>query len=349
MPESKQDPLIISKKWGAGRGKHTSVERFCEILDPHFPEYHGQRVHIHPGISRTLKQWTNSKKSADYTAPYNSNSFELELWGLKQAFKKKYRYAFFPYADYDYYYWQYFKKLLGMKVILWSFFSEKELQERFKNLSHFEKVDLVLVAGRSQLSYIREHTKNIHAQYFPIGVDTGFFKPEETYDPFRIVHVGNNRRDFETLIKGIDLVYHEFPQIKLDLIGASSSRDIILDRPYIRIYDHIEDVDYLKILQNSNFAVLSLDDGGSSNSLLELCSCGLPVVVTDLPNIRDYLANDFAIRINKQDPKDMAEQIRKLLHDQVLRHSMSEKARAHAIQYDWETLVEKFHHLIDKI
>jgi glycosyltransferase involved in cell wall biosynthesis len=349
MPEKNQDLLIISKKWGTGRGKYTSLERFCEILDPHFPDYHGQRVLVHPGISRAFKGWTNSKKSVDYTAPYNSYSFELELWGLKQALRKKFRYAFFPYADFDYFYWQYFKKLLGMKVILWTYFSEKELEERFKNLSHFEKADLILVAGRAQLTYLQNHTKKINAHYFPIGVDTDFFKPGKTYDPYRIVHVGNNRRDFTTLIKGMDIVYHEFPQIKLDLIGASNSRDSIPERPYSRIYDHLNDEDYRKILQSSNFAVLSLEDGGSSNSLLETSACGLPLVATNLPNISNYIDDKFSIIFNHGESKNLASNCIKLLNSPQLRNNMSFNARSHSLLFDWKNLRANFNNLLNSL
>jgi glycosyltransferase involved in cell wall biosynthesis len=346
MPEKNQDLLIISKKWGTGRGKYTSVERFCEMLDPHFPEYHGRRVQVHPGISRTFKQWTNSKKSVDYTAPYNSYSFELELWGLKQAFKKKYRYAFFPYADYDYFYWQYFKKLLGMKVILWTYFSEKELEERFKNLSHFEKADLVLVAGKAQLAHIQKHTKNINAHYFPIGVDTNFFKPGKTYDPYRIVHVGNNRRDFETLIEGMDLVYKEFPQIKLDLVGASASIAKIPDRPYLKIHDHLQDNQYLKILQRSNFAILSLKDGGSSNSLLEISACGLPLIVTDLPNIRDYFDENFTLPFKEGYSTELAEHSIHLLNKTKIRNKLAQAARQSTLAFSWNTVKDSFFNII---
>lgn len=349
MDENSDDLLIISKKWGTGRGKHTSVERFCELLDPAFPSYHGQRVSVHPWVSRIFKKWTNSKKSNNYTAPYNSYSFELELWGLRQALKKRYHYVFFPYADYDYYYWRYFKKFLGMKVILWTYFSEKELAGRFKNLSHFEQADLVLVAGQAQLDYLRGHAKKIHATYFPIGVDTKFFTPGSDYDPYRIVHVGNNRRDFETLIAGMDLVYQEYPQIKLELVGASASRDRIPDRPYLTIHDHMDDVHYREILQCSNFAILSLEDGGSSNSLLETCACGLPLVVTDLPNVRDYLDEDSILRFEPRNYVTLASQILSLLQNPKLRNKISERVRYYVLRFDWNKCRQEFIKIINHL
>lgn len=325
-----------------GRGRYTSVERFCELLDSDFPSYHGQRTPVHPSISHFLKDRTNSRRSEKYSGPYNSYSFELELWGLKQAVRHKPRIVFFPYADYDYFYWQYFKKVLGSKVVLWSFFSETELQERFKDLSHFEKADLVLVAGKSQLAYIKEKASKANAHYFPIGVDTDFFTPGSEYDPMRLVHVGNNRRDFQTLIAAMDMVYQEYPQLKLELIGASSSRNEIPERPYLKIYNQLDDEAYLKILQSSNFAILSLEDGGSSNSLLETSACGLPLIATRLPNISDYYDDEFCRYFERGDSVVLAALCIDLMLSAEKRKHMAVAARTHSKKYDWFKINIKF-------
>lgn len=343
MAARMRDILILSKKWSHGRGRFTSVERFCELVDPQFPHYHGKRITLHPRITNILKNHTNSLSSEDYSAPYNSFSAELELWGLWQAIKGKYKVVFFPYADYDYFYWQYFKKMLGIKVILWSFFSEKELQTRFKNLHHFEKADLVLVAGKAQLEYLAEHAPKAKLHYFPIGVDTEFFTPGDQFDPYRIVHVGNNRRDFGTLIKGMDQVYQKFPQLHIDLVGASSNKSEIPKRPYLVIHDELRDSAYRDILQKSNFAVLSLADGGSSNSVQETSACGLPLIVTDLPNIRDYICDSFAMIYSIGDHHLLAELTLHLLYNVNIRNQMAKAARSHIREYSWEALKDHFY------
>ncbi len=341
--------LIVSKKWSTGRGRFTSVERFCELLDPDFPGYHGQRIKLHPAVSRFFKQHTNSRKTNKYAAPYNSYSFELELWGLTQALKGKPRFVFFPYADYDFFYWQHFKKVLGTKVILWTFFSETELQERFRDLSHFEKADLVLVAGNSQLDWFNQNAPKVNAVYFPIGVDTDFFTPGETYNPMRVVHVGSNRRDFGTLFAAMDIVCEQFPKLELDLIGASTRKKEIPERSYVNFYDQLSDEEYLKFLQSANFAILSLEDGGSSNSLLETSSCGLPLIITSIPNACDYYDDSFSLQFQKGDTQTLFRSCVTLLGQPSLRDSMAINARQKALEYDWLKIRAKFEDLITKL
>lgn len=339
--------LIVSKKWSQGRGRFTSVERFCELLDPDFASYHGQRVSAAPFISRFFKARTNSVRSEKYSAPYNSYSFELELWGLRQALKLKPKWVFFPYADYDFYYWQYFKKIVGSKVVLWSFFSEKELQQRFMDLTHFEKADLVLVAGKAQLGWFKENAPKVNAVYFPIGVDTDFFTPGEQYKPTRIVHAGSNRRDFETLIGAMDIVYEKVPDLELVLVGASSRDSEIPERDYLTRCGELSDEEYRAVLQSSNFGVLSLEDGGSSNSLLEYMACGLPSVVTSLENINNYVDDSCCLSYPKDDFEELAKKCVILLENNELRNSLSRNAKSQALTYDWKGLINRFKQLIN--
>ena len=341
--------LIISKKWRQGRGRFTSIERFCEILDPDFHSYHGERAKVPPYISRFFKSQTNSRRTSKYSGPYNSHSFELELWGLKRALRTKPDIVFFPYADYDFYYWRYFKKILKIKTVLWSFFSENELRERFVDFTHFAEADLVLVAGKSQLNWFKEHASSVNAVHFPIGVDTEFFVPSDSFDPMRVVHVGSNRRDFKTLIRAMDIVFDQFAQLKLDLIGAQSRSNEIPERCYITIHPQLSDEEYLKVLQSANFSILSLEDGGSSNSLLETSSCGLPLIVTALQNVRDYYNESFSMQFEHNDHSALAENCNKLLRQPSLRQSMAFSARQNALKYDWHALLKEFKILINSV
>ncbi len=346
LPDMKGGLLIVSKKWSQGRGKYTSVERFCELLDSEFPTNHGQRISVPPFIARFFKNRTNSVRSEKFSAPYTSYSFELEIWGLLRALKKKPEWVFFPYADYDFYYWRYFKRLLKIKLVLWSFFSEKELQERFEDLTHFEKADLVLVAGKSQLKWFVQNAPNANAVFFPIGVDTEFFVPGKKYNPTRIVHVGSNRRDFKTLIAAMDILCKAIPNLELVLVGASSRYGEIPERDYLTRCGELGDEEYRTILQTSNFGILSLEDGGSSNSLLEYFACGLPAVVTSLGNICDYFDSSCCLNYSVGDFEALARQCIILLEDNALRNEYSINAVKQARKFDWLTLRQRFFQLL---
>ena len=340
---------IVSKRWSSGRGSFTSVERFCSLLIPDFGASHGKLMKIPYRLGQWLKGFSNSRVAADLPGPYNSYSAQIELQGLWEAFKRKPDVVFFPYADYDYYYMQWLKIVIGCKVVLWSFFSEWELKNRFNNLKHFKRADLILVAGLGQFKYMRSQLPDSNVRFFPLGVDTSFFTPTQQWDPFTIVHSGANRRDFDTLIRAFDLLIVHYPQCRLELIGANSVREKIPGRPYLTLHGELSDVEMLAVYQKSNFLVLSVTDGGSSNSLNEGMACGLPVVVTAVTNITDYVDDSFSLLFAVNDHVQLFEKMMVLMENRELRDRYSKNARNHALQYDWVKLKDDFFALMTSL
>jgi glycosyltransferase involved in cell wall biosynthesis len=343
------DLLIISKKWSTNRGQYTSVERFCSLLKADFAEDHGRLLKMNRRIALMLKNLSSSRCAGNLPLPYNSYSAGIEFFGLKKAWKLRPSYVFFPYGDYDYNYFGFFKRFIACKIIIWTFFSEWELEHRFRNLNHFRRADLILAAGRDQTSYLMKKLPGKKTVYFPMGVDTAFFRESESYEPLRIVQAGHNRRDFETAIKALDLLYQDFPSLRVDFIGVGRVKDTIPPRPYIVIHPFLTDEEMLKVYQAASFQILPVLDGGSSNSLNEGMACGLPLVATRINNMKDYLHPDYSLTFDKGDYTCMYENCRSLLLDPDLRTSMSKAARKAALKYDWKELIHTFYRILEEL
>ncbi len=333
--------FILSRKWSSNRGNMTSVERFCNLIDNDFNDYHGKIAPLNYRISQILKNNSSSAKTENGTA-YNSNSVKLELYGIFQSIKLKSKVIFYPYADYDYNFIGYLKKILNIKIVLWSFFSVEELTTRFKNLDHFNRADLILVAGREQYNFLKSKLTNPKLVYFPIGVDTNFFKPKANYNKYQIVFSGANRRDFETAIKAFDIVYEKHKELKVIFIGCYKAKEKIKPRNYITICEHLDDKEMLEIYQNSHLQVLTLYDGGSSNSLLEGYACGIPVICTNLSNIQDYIINDEILKVKQNDYLSLSNKIINIFIDDEVRNKLSRECFEKAREYDWLTIKDKF-------
>jgi glycosyltransferase involved in cell wall biosynthesis len=332
--------FIVARKW-TYRGDQTSVERFCNMLDPDFKNYHGQMSNLNQGLSVFLKQRSNSTLTAKGTA-YNSNSVKLEMYGLIQSVRRKASIVFFPYADFDYYYFGYLKKLFNKKVVLWTYFSVEELTSRFENLEHFEKADLLLVAGKEQLEFLKQNLKKPKIVYFPMGVDTTFFVPSTQFDKYQVVFSGANRRDFETAVKAFDIVHSQFPQTRVRFIGCSNIRETIPQRDYIIIHDYLSDMEMLEVYRKSHLQALTLLDGGSSNSLLEGYACGIPVICTLLPNISDYLIDRDELKVTPDDHVELSNKIINIFSNDELRNDLAQQCRKKAEEFNWQRLKEKF-------
>jgi glycosyltransferase involved in cell wall biosynthesis len=347
--EAKEKKIfIISRKWSSNRGKMTSIERFCSMIDETFDEYHGKMMKLNNKLALILKNKSSSSLTKTGTA-YTSYSAKLELYGLINSFKQKSKIIFYPYADYDYNYLGYLKILHRKKIVLWTYFSVEELTNRFKNLNHFETADLILVAGKDQFNYLKSKLNKPKLVYFPIGVDTEYFKPSTSYNNYQIVFSGANRRDFDTAIKAFDIIYKEFKELKVYFIGCHNSSAAIEKRDYIEICQHLSDDDMLKIYQQSHLQVLTLLDGGSSNSLLEGYACGIPVICTELLNIVDYLVDNHVLKIKKEDYVDLSHKIMQIFLDNQLRQKLSIECLNKSKEYGWLEIKAKFISEIKKL
>ena len=340
---------IISHKWHKNREKMSPVENFCSEMDPDFQTYNGKRIKLNYRIGKFLIKHSNSQSSDTYKAPYNSHFAGEELWGMIQIIKKRPNVVFFPYADYNYNYTWLLKRVFGFKIVLYTFFSEDELQKRFKNLQHFEQADLILVAGRGQLNYLQNILKNPTLKFFPLPLNTTFFHPGDTFIPFRIVQSGMNRRDFKTLFTALDLLYTMYPYMKVEFIGCSAIQNIYKDRPYALFYGFLSDEEMLKVYQRAHLQLLIAKDGGSSNSLSEGLACGLPMIVTRLNNLTDYINDQCCMFVEEGDFEQIVNCVSEIFGDDTLRKQMAEASRRQALNYSVNKLIKEFQIYIEEL
>jgi glycosyltransferase involved in cell wall biosynthesis len=104
-------------------------------------------------------------------------------------------------------------------------------------------------------------------------------------------------------------------------------------------------------LNAADIYVSSLLSDGTSMSLLEAMACGLPVVVTDVPAILEWVDNGYnGYVVPRRDSEALAVKILELLRDQPLREKMSERNLSIAReQADWEKNFRKLERMYDML
>ncbi len=91
----------------------------------------------------------------------------------------------------------------------------------------------------------------------------------------------------------------------------------------IRFLGHIDDV--YGLLQASDICIFSSRTEGSPNGVLEGCMCGLPVVATDIPELREAIsAENYPYLFQPGDSERAAELIGKMADDADLRSRIGE-------------------------
>jgi glycosyltransferase involved in cell wall biosynthesis len=209
---------------------------------------------------------------------------------------------------------------------------------------------------------LKENSEKI--DIIPNGVDLKKFNPDVDVSGIRekyklpeknvIIFVGRfvKTKGIEYLIKAMKYV----DKGTLLLVGGGELE------PELRKLVHEEKLDekvrFLGFLPNEDlpklygisdaFVLPSLSESFGV-VLLEAMACGVPLIVSDLPRIKQFLSEDFALKVKPMDFHGFAEKINYMLSNQEIRRKMGENARSFAKDYSWEAAAEKISDVYNEI
>lgn len=89
-----------------------------------------------------------------------------------------------------------------------------------------------------------------------------------------------------------------------------------------------------ELLSAADIFALPTQHEGSSNAIVEAMACGLPIVSSDIPEIRVQCTPEFSILTNPDNVDEIKNGIQKIASDENLRREMSEKAIKHSKRFD---------------
>jgi glycosyltransferase involved in cell wall biosynthesis len=96
-----------------------------------------------------------------------------------------------------------------------------------------------------------------------------------------------------------------------------------------------------ELLSASDIFVLPTQHEGSSNAIIEAMACGLPIISSDIPEIRVQCTSDFSILVDPNDISQIRTALEKLLVNEQLRDKMSLHAIEHAQKFSIERRTER--------
>ena len=194
------------------------------------------------------------------------------------------------------------------------------------------------------------------SQFIPVGVDTDVFKPGGlhggAYDPAqgpRIGQVGRWKRDRDGRDRGQRAALEVFAQLPRGmpwegvLIGRGELAAELRSAAYaeLNLSESRVTLQHVPVQSPRNFAavlsaltlglVFRTGGDGTSRAAGELLACGVPLIVADVPGLRE-LADDTSavLRLLPDDPRGWARQIEALLKTPERLRAMRLAARARA-------------------
>jgi glycosyltransferase involved in cell wall biosynthesis len=170
----------------------------------------------------------------------------------------------------------------------------------------------------------------------PNYVDTDIFRPMINVTPIegRVCYVGrlHKIKNLESLIKASTYI----PEFSLVFIGQGDQRSHLerVARDYQVSVRFLGALPHNKIpfeLNRSSAFILPSLSEGHPKALIEAMSCGLPVIGTDIPGIRDVIQHCETGLLCSPKPDSIRESIQKIIDNPELATRLGQNARHYAM------------------
>lgn len=157
--------------------------------------------------------------------------------------------------------------------------------------------------------------------------------------------------------KGLPILFKALTQVKqknwrLNIVGSGNlmtsyqQQVSALDlNNQIKFLGRLDDITLIKTYQVSDIFILPSINSHEAFGLVltEAMSCGVPVIASDLPGVRQVFRNNLdGLTFKTGDAKDLSEKIEEIMSNETLRLNMAKSARSYAVaRYSLEKTSDK--------
>jgi glycosyltransferase involved in cell wall biosynthesis len=215
------------------------------------------------------------------------------------------------------------------------------LRQSVRGFEYLNGLDAVIVVGSNQKTFLSTYARSEKIFFVPHGVNTEVFLPLNSTNEKNgttVLFVGTHKRDFQTLKKVCETLLVKDSSIIFKVVTLPENFGFFTGLPNVSLYSGLTEAELVNLYQTSDLFVQTLEDCTANNAVLEALACGLPVVVTDVGSIRDYVNDKCGLFAPQQDSNAMVDMIINLLQNGLRRHEMSVYARQQALKFDWKVV-----------
>lgn len=251
-----------------------------------------------------------------------------------------------------------FKKTIFLEAFLpaamYVYFTEKFIGRVYK------KIPFAVVSDSSKRELIKEGIPEENIDLVYNCVDHQLYKPDfsKKAEYPLISYLGRIKKykSVDHLIKAMDLVKNEVPDVKLKIVGDGDNLDSLkklktslnLDK-YIEFTGFLSKEKKVEILQSSHLTVNPSCKEGWGLTVIESNACGTPVIASNAPGLKDSVVDGkTGILYEYGNIKQLSESIVNLLEDNEKRAEYSSNALEWAAKFNWDNSASVMLDLIEK-
>jgi glycosyltransferase involved in cell wall biosynthesis len=344
------DPLV---RFVVYRYSHHSPHSGYSKLAQHYSaEYQAETILVSKPLSRNLVRERILWKVAKGTPGYDRASMAAEIKVASSILSKKGVLYHFLYGETTYHYTGVLNHFRQNRIIATFHQPLSGLRQTVQIDWHLRQLSGVICVGRSQQEFFKNCLDPSKIFFVPLGVDLEYYRPPssfETRDPDLCVFVGENYRDFPTLRGVIELVSYKRPKTKFVGVLPARSHHLLGKHQNLSLYSGLSEEQLVDLYHTASLMVMPLHEATANNAILESMACGLPLVITDVGDVRDYVNPTCSLLVPPEDSRNMVEAVLSLLDAPNERFRMAEQSREWVRNYSWPSVVEQLKTLYSTI
>ena len=188
----------------------------------------------------------------------------------------------------------------------------------------------------------------------PCGVDLKNFQSlsGKSHDLIRLLFVGrlSIQKNVPLLIRSFKKITEKnLRNIELHIVGDGKEKSKIINlikaeklEKKVILHGALRGKRLYKIFSNSDIFILTSRLESFGIVLIEAMASGLPIVVSNIPAVRNVVENGKTGLLVKPSPEHFAKAIEKLLNNSQLRKKLIKNGLEEAKKYNWDKIVEKY-------
>ena len=217
---------------------------------------------------------------------------------------------------------------------------------------HLRRLSAAICLGRTQMEFLAGIVGADRTFFVPRGVDADYFSPgsdADGRDANLCLFIGEHLRDFATLRDSLDRIARARPQTRCIARTERAAVSRNDTDPAVLRRDRMSEAELLQLYRRAALLLLPLVDATDNNTAVEAMACGLPMVVTDVGSVRDYVTPECAVFVPPGDAARFAEAVIDLLDDPNRLRAMSGAARQRGLALNWPTVIRELQAVYDAV
>lgn len=195
-----------------------------------------------------------------------------------------------------------------------------------------------------------------------MGVDLeALFTPGDTANVRDgLIFVGRlvEKKGVEYLLEAMAILAPNYPRLKLTIVGDGPLRESLAALAHqrgvserVRFVGSVRNEEVPAYFRSAAISIMPSEQEGLGLVAVEAQGCGCAVVASDLPTVRDAVIDgQTGLMARPADAADLADKIAMLLEDDVLRKSLAETGRSHALEkFNWSTVGAVYSSIINDL